>query len=115
FWYLWISLRLHMLALRSIAVPTHLRYATPKGRQIAQSRVAKSIMGVVWSILLLPPLIPTPLYGGILFSDNFESGLSSLKWGTNNSGQVTVDPQNASNHVVRFATQASGGDLYSVL
>lgn|GEM_PF-3301034 len=49
-----------------------------------------------------------------LFSDDFESGsLSATNWVTIHSGVVSLDPTNASNHVLDFNSRDAGGDTFS--
>src|SRR5437899_5650315 len=69
-----------------------------------------------WSFLLL--LIPQAVFGGILLSEDFESGsLADGNWqlfGTaTNSPNPQVDLGNGSSRVVQFGADVSGGDLFS--
>lgn len=56
-------------------------------------------------------LIGTQAMALPIFSEGFESNLS--KWLTPGSGQIVVDPLNSLNHVLNFASTASGGDIFT--
>lgn len=56
----------------------------------------------------------TTLSAGVLFSDNFEgASLNPGNWASNVNGAPVVDPLNASNQVLHFTNNGSGGDLFS--
>ena len=52
-----------------------------------------------------------PSHAGLLFSDNFESGLSA--W-TGSSGIIVEDPLNPGNSVLSFGGLMSGGDTFTL-
>ncbi len=68
---------------------------------------------LIFSLLLSAPA----LFASLLFSDNFEdaAGLGNGKWAIQGSAVIVVDPLNPLNHAVRFNSQGSGGDLFSIL
>ena len=73
---------------------------------------------VVFLILLvvLVAFSSSEAYSGLLFTDNFEGGLSGWtgKFGGNHSGAIVVDPLKPSNHVLHFNQVASGGDIFTI-
>lgn len=55
--------------------------------------------------------LPFGANAGLLFEDNFESGLG--QW-TGKSGVIVADPTDAGNHVLAFTEITWGGDMFSV-
>jgi hypothetical protein len=52
----------------------------------------------------------------VLFSDNFDSFTSlslDTNWATDGSAQIVADPLYATNNVIDFTADSSGGDLFS--
>jgi hypothetical protein len=73
-------------------------------------------MKALHSVLGISVMFGSSAFGGLLFSENFESvsGLADGNWASNTSGIVLVDPLNSSNHVLGFTADEGGGDLFSV-
>jgi len=66
------------------------------------------------ALVLALAALCSPAFGAIIFEDNFESGLSPVKWLTIGSAQTVADPLGPGNTVLHFTVPGSGGDLFSV-
>ena len=80
-----------------------------------QNQAIKRILKFGGTLVAMALLGTPATFATVLFSENFESGLNDGKWTTTGSAFITTDPKNSANHVVAFGTEASGGDLFSIV
>jgi hypothetical protein len=73
----------------------------------------KTMKRILLPVLALAFIISysIPSHAGLLFSDDFESGLSA--W-TGSSGKIVADPLNPGNSVLSFGGLISGGDTFTL-